>query len=542
MSETKKQNYLKGAAILAATGIIVKVITAVFKIPLYNLLGDKGSGHFQVAFNLYTLLLTISTAGIPVALSRLVSAATSTGRVSLARRYFSVALPVFTLIGLTLMALMLSFAENLAVFMEDEKAAFGIRTLAPAILFSCVISVYRGYTQGHHNMVPTAVSQLFESLSKLIFGLLIAWVLVQRGYDSSIASAGAYFGSIIGLGLAIPYLIVSKIKNDRRVHAPRLAPPAKQTLPGRRSIFAQILKVSIPITLGSAILNIMTFADTKVVISQLKNAVHFSPDEAMALYGVYSKGSTFMTLPAALTGPIAVSIVPAIAAAVASGRRIEAKEIMGSSMKLTNLLAMPAGIGMCILSYPIFRVIFWDSNPIGATLLSTFGIAAYFVCMQLLSTALLQANGYERIPFVTCTVGGLLQLGLDWYLTGQPEINILGSPFGTLACYGSITILNMIFIALKVKDCPDFAKAFVKPALCTAAMAVGAWVIYELLYKAGSGVLGSGRFALAVYLAGAIIASVVIYGILIIATKTVTRDDLKLIPRGEKIANLLKIK
>lgn len=542
MSETKKQNYLKGAAILAATGIIVKVITAVFKIPLFNLLGDEGSSHFQVAFNLYTLLLTISTAGIPVALSRLVSAAVSTGRKSLAKRYFSVALPVFTLIGLVLTGLMLAFAENLAVFMEDEKAAFGIRALSPAILFSCVISVYRGYTQGHHNMVPTAVSQLFESLSKLVFGLLVAWVLIQRGFDSSIASAGAFFGSTIGLGLAIPYLIVNKIKNDRS-YAPRLAPPEKQTLPGRRSIFAQILKVSVPITFGSAILNIMTFADTKVVIAQLKNAAHFPADEALALYGVYSKGLTFLTLPAALTGPVAVSIVPAIAAAVASGRRIEAKEIMGSSMKLTNLLAMPAGVGMCILSYPIFRVIFWDSNPvIGPKLLSTFGIAAYFVCMQLLSTAILQANGYEKIPFVTCTVGGLLQIGLDWYLTGRPEINIVGSPFGTLTCYGSITIINMIFIALKVRDCPDFAKAFVRPALCTAVMAAGARVIYELLYKAGSGVLGSGRFALAVYLAGAILASVIIYGVLVVATKTVTRDDLKLVPKGEKLAKFLKIK
>jgi stage V sporulation protein B len=542
LSETKKQNYLKGAAILAATGIIVKIITAVFKIPLYNLLGDNGAGHFQVAFNLYTLLLTISTAGIPVALSRLVSAAASMGRRKLVKRYFSVALPVFVFVGLTLMVLMLAFAEQLAVFMGDEKVAFGIRTLSPAILFSCVISVYRGYAQGHHNMVPTAISQLFESLSKLVFGLLIAWILIQRGFDSSIASAGAYFGSTIGLGLAIPFLIVNKLRNDRHSYAPRLSAPAAQEQQSRRAVLGMILKVSIPITLGSAILNIMTFADTTIVISQLKNAAHFSTDEALALYGVYSKGLTFLTLPAALTGPIAVSIVPAIAAAVASSRRLEAKEIMSSSVKLTNLLAMPAGIGMCVLAYPIFNVIYWGSKPVGPTLLATFGIAAYFVCMQLITTAILQANGYEKIPFVTCTIGGLLQIGLDWYLTGQPAINIMGSPFGTLTCYGAITILNLLFIALKVRDCPDFAKAFLKPALCTAIMGVGAWTVYELLRKLGSGFLGNGRAALALYLFGAIAAAIVIYGVLVIATKTITRDDMRLIPRGERIANFLKIK
>ena len=424
LSETKKQNYLKGAAILAATGIIVKIITAVFKIPLYNLLGDNGAGHFQVAFNLYTLLLTISTAGIPVALSRLVSAASSTGRTKLVKRYFSVALPVFAILGVTLMVLMLVFAENLAMFMGDEKVAFGIRTLSPAILFSCIISVYRGYAQGHHNMVPTAVSQLFESLSKLVIGLLLAWILIQRGFDSSIASAGAYLGSTIGLGLAIPFLIVNKIRNDRQNYGPRLAAPAREDLPGRRTVLAMILKVSIPITLGSAILNIMTFVDTTVVISQLKHASHFTPDQALALYGVYSKGLSLLSLPASLTGPIAISIVPAIAAAVANSRRLEARDIMSSSMKLTNLIAMPAGIGMCVLAYPIFNVLYWDSNAIGPKLLATFGIASYFVCLQLISTAILQANGYEKIPFATCAIGGLMQIALDWYLTGQrPSIS-----------------------------------------------------------------------------------------------------------------------
>lgn len=541
MSESRRNNYLRGAAILAATGVITKIITALFKIPLYNLLGDGGAGHFQVALNLYTLLLTVSTAGIPVALSRLISSASATGRPKLVKRYFSVALPVFTIVGIALMLLMILYSENLAIFMKDEKGAAGIRSLAPAILFSCIIAVYRGYAQGHHNMMPTAVSQLTESMSKLVFGLLIAWVLIQRGFDSSIAAAGAYLGSTIGLALAIPFLIIYKIRYDRKAY-PHLSQPLREDIPGRKNVLLQIFKVSVPITLGASILNIMTFADTTVVLTQLQNSAHFSKETAISLYGVYSKGLSLLSLPAALTGPIAVSIVPAIAAAVANGRRHEAKDVMESSMKLTNLVAMPAGIGLCVLAYPIFNVLYWGTNEIGPTLLATFGIASYFVCMQLITTAVLQANGHEKVPFVTCAVGGLLQIGMDWYLTGKPEINIMGSPFGTLTCYGAITIMNLLFISLKVKNKPDLSRAFVKPALCTIAMGVAAWSVYELFHKVGSDILGTGRMALTVYLLVAMLAAVIVYGVLIIATKTITRDDMRYIPRGEKIADMLKIK
>ncbi|SHH76724.1 stage V sporulation protein B [Sporobacter termitidis DSM 10068] len=541
MSETKKQNYLKGAAILAATGILTKIITAVYKIPVLNLLGDTGAGHFQIALNLYTLLLTISTAGIPVALSRLVSAASSTGRDRLVKRYFSVALPFFALLGLVLTLIMLIFADPLASFMGDVQGGLGIQVLAPAVFFSCVISIYRGYFQGHNNMIPTAVSQLMEALSKFIIGLLIVWLLIQAGYDSSVATAGSYVGSTIGLGLCIPVLIFLKFRFDKRSAHHRLPVHDRETA-GRGAVLLQIFKVSIPITLGSSILNIMTFADTKIVMSRLQDGAHFTYEQALALYGVYTKGLSVFNFPSSLIVPVAVSIVPVIAAAIATGRHREAKGIMESSLKLTNLIAMPAGVGMAILSVPIFKVLYWNSNPIGPALLATFGIASYFMCAQLVTIGILQATGHEKIPLVTCTVGGLFQIALDAYLTGQPDINIMGSPFGTLICYGAITILNLMFINFKVSERPELSKVFVKPALCTAVMGVAAWAVYELLFKAGAETLGDGRLALAVYLFGAIAAAVLVYGILVIATKTVTRDDMRLIPRGERIANFLKIK
>jgi stage V sporulation protein B len=162
--------------------------------------------------------------------------------------------------------------------------------------------------------------------------------------------------------------------------------------------------------------------------------------------------------------------------------------------------------------------------------------------MQLITTAVLQANGREKVPVFSYTVGGLIQIAVDYVLVSNPDINILGSPIGTLACYVAITFINLIFIVVKVKGKPNFSRIFVKPLLCTAVMGVAARVVYELLYKIGSPTLGAGRLSVAVYMAAAILAAIIVYAILIVATKTVTRDDMRYVPKGDKVAKFLKIK
>lgn len=541
MSETNKHTYMRGAAILAATAIVVKIISGIYKIPLYNLIGDEGTAHYQVTYTIYTLLFTISTAGIPVALSRQISAAAATGRKGLVKRYFSVALPAFAVVGAVFSAIMFIFADKLALFMSDSQATIAIKVLAPAVFFVCVVSVYEGYGQGHQNMFPTAAKQLIEVTCKLVFGLSIVWYLLYRNFSSPIVTAGAISGVTIGLALSLPVMIYYKRKIDRPLYSHFRAAPG-ENIGRRRDILVNIFKVSIPITLGASLMNILTLFDTKFVLQRLQTGAGYSAQAAWELYGAYSKGLSLLVLPSFFVVPVTVSIIPAIAAAIATGRSRDAKEIMTSSMKLTNLLAMPAGAGLCILSYPIFNVLYPNSNEVGPTLLSIFGIAAYFVCMQLMTTAILQANGYEKVPLFTFPVGGIIQIVLDWILVGNPKIGIVGSPIGTLTCYFIITVLNFIFIAIKVKDKPNFMKAFLKPALCTAVMGIAAWSVYALLYKFGSGALGTGHSALILYLFGAIVAALVVYGILVIATQAINKDDMKLIPKGDKIARILKIK
>lgn len=535
----KKQSYLGGAAILAATVALTKVIGAIYKIPLYNILGDEGTAHFQVMYTIYNLILTIATAGIPVALSRLISSSNALGKNMQVKRYFTTGLGLFAVVGIVGCAIMFFGAQPLANLMEDYEVVNGVKVLAPAVLFACIMSVYRGYSQGFGNMMPTSISQIVEVLCKLVFGLPIAWLLLKKSVPSADVAAGAIVGVTIGLALTIPILVWYKHRMDRE----NLKPIADPDIPMSRSATVkQILKIGIPITLGSSIMNIITLIDTKFILQRLQEGAMIDYTTSKVLYGVYSKGLTLFNMPAAFITPIAVSVVPFIAAAIAKKEHREAKTIMESSLKITSLLGIPAGVGICVLAEPIFGVLYPNSHEIGPSLLAVLGLASYFVCTYIVTNAILQASGHERLALLALPIGGIVKIAANWIFVGNPDINISGAPFGTLLCYLVITVMNFTFIMVKVKEHPSIVKTVLKPLLCSAIMGVCAWAVYSLLEKVGAGILGTGTLATVIYLGITIFVAVIVYFVLVIVTKALTKEDMKLIPKGEKIAKILKIR
>ena len=557
MHEQKKPNFIKGAAILAATGIFVKIVGAIYKIPLFNVLDDEGVGYFQVTYNIYAMILAISTAGVPVALSRLISSAASKGNKALVKRYFSVAMPVFVFIGIAVMAIMFFFADGIATSMGSSLAATGIRVLAPAVYFVCVIAVYRGYTQGHENMIPTAMSQVIEVVSKAAIGIGVAFFLVRLGYESQYISAGGITGVTIGLGLCIPVMMWFKSKIDRKhgnntsVNVNEISDVSSDgqspCLPSRFQVFLQFMKVSIPITLSASLMSVMVLIDTRVVIGRLQSALGLTEPEALEQFGIFTKGLTIYNLPPSLIVPVAISIIPAIAAAVARKDKNEAGIITQSSVKLTNLFAMPACAGIMVLAAPILKVLYHDPNQTPqtvatmTTILIILGAASYFVCFQHLTIAILQANGHERISLITFPIGAIVKIALSYILVANPHLGIIGSPIGTLACFAVITVLNVVFISIRVKERFKLINGILKPFACALIMAGVAYLTYEGMYLLCSGFLGTGRTAVTVYLAVAILIGVLAYLALIIFTKTITKNDLKYIPKGQKLANFLNL-
>ena len=552
MPEQRSQSFLRGAAILAATGVFVKIVGAIYKIPIFRVMGDEGTGYFQATYNVYALILAISTVGIPVAMSRLVSSSLAQGKNSLAKRYFSVAMPAFVIIGIVVMTAMFIFAGELAELVNSSLATFGIRVLSPAVFFVCVIAVFRGYAQGFQDMVPTAASQIVEVIVKALFGIVIAFMLVRMGFDAQYVSAGAITGVTIGLGLCIPLMMWFKRRLERKVSM-EISPDRSESadvsdLPSRRSVLFQIMKVSIPITLSASFMSLMVFVDMGVVLGRLQSALMLTEQEAVAQYGVFTKGLSIYNLPPSLIVPVAISIIPAIAGALARKDKKEANLIVQSSVKLTNLIAMPACAGIIVLAGPILQALYYDPRQSPetvatmTTILVILGAASYFVCFQHLTIAILQANGFERVPLITFPIGAAAKITLSYVLVGNPNVGIIGSPIGTLTCFAIIVVLNVIFITVKIKERIGFIGGFIKPLGCALIMAAIAFLTYEGAGWLGSGFIGSGNLAVVVYLALAMLVGVLVYITLIIITRAITKEDLSHVPKGEKLAKILRVR
>ena len=539
MSEPKKQNYLHGAAIMAGTTVIVKIVAFLYKIPLgdMRILGDEGFAHFTVAYNIYGFILTLATAGFPVALSRMISVAETRGRPAQVQRIFHVALGVLTAIGGFFTLMMLAFNRPLAAMMGDREAALSIAVLAPAVVIVCAASAYRGYCQGRGNMIPTAFGQVVEEVFKLVIGLGLAWFIARRGLGLARASAGAIFGVTAGGLGALTYMALYK---RRYYPADRSADDIPDS---RSSIVREFLHIGIPIALGASVLSMINLLDNALCLNRLQSAARFAPQAAHTLYGVYGKAQTLYNLPSYFITPLTLSVVPAIATALTRRQEDEAGEISESSLRIAALVTMPMGVGLFVLSGPIFRTIYWGSNPVGPALLRMLGIAAFFVCMSMMCNAILQAAGKERLPIVSILVGGAVKIGVNWMLVGDPRINITGAPIGSICCFATICAVDYLFLCRTLARRPRLSRVLGAPLLSCAVMGAAARTVYALLERALShGRAPLDRMPMAAAMLVAIAAAVAVYAVMISVTGALTREDMALIPHGEKIGRLLRLK
>lgn len=540
LSTAKKQNYLHGAAIMAATTVIVKIIAFLYKIPLGSMrvLGDVGFAHFTVAYNIYSFFLTLATAGFPVALSRMISAADAQDRPAQVQRTFRVALGTLAGIGGAFTLIMLLFHQPLAVRMGDRDAAMSIAALSPAVLTVCLCSAYRGYCQGRGNMIPTAFGQVIEEGAKLVVGLSLAVIIARLGRGLAAASAGAIFGVTAGALGALIYMALYKRKNYPE------QPYGTADVPdSRESIMGEFLRIGIPIAIGSSVLSLINLLDSGLCLNRLQSAARFLPEEAHALYGVYGKAQTLYNLPSYFITPLTLSVVPAITTCLTKRRRAEASEIAESSLRIASLIAMPMGVGLFVLAEPVFRVIYWGSNPAGPRVLRLLGISAYFVCMTMMGNALLQASGQEKLPIVSIILGGIVKIGVNWVLVGNRSINILGAPVGSSCCFAVICAADYLFLCQTLKQRPRLSRVIGAPALSCAAMGVTAWSVYgivsRLLSHPGTPL---DRLPMAVAMFIAIAAAVLVYAVMIGLTRSLTMEDMALIPQGEKLGRILRLK
>ena len=593
MAAAKPNTFFGGAAILAMGILVVKVIGLFYKIPLVNIIGSEGSADFNNAYNIYSVLLTISTAGLPVAVSKMVSEANALGRQNQVHKVFRLSLAAFLTLGVVSFLIMYFGSEQLAGMMHDSLAAAGIRALAPAVICVGCLSAFRGYAQGHGNMTPTAVSQILEALCKLVIGLGLAYWLVRAGQPSHVAAAGAITGVTVGTILALAYMIFNFVSTRMREEKDTQDAPDSA-----RRILSTLMKIAIPITISSSMVGIVTVIDSALVQGQIQKVlisdpdswalyqqvVDFAPLEAArdawqqavssgaaaeavsqlygavelaaenisrSLYGNYSGALTIYNLPLSLMAAITASVIAAVSAALARRDRRGAARITGSALRITALLAFPMGVGLFVLGTPIIRLIFPELDAsVAGPLLSTLGIASIFVCLMLVCNSVLQAHGFINLPVVIMALGGVVKIVTNYNLVAVPTIGISGAPVGNVLCFGLCMVLDLVVIARVIHGRPDYLPLLAKPAAAAGVMGLGAWAVYGLLSKllsyeevtqAGETIQTLGKPGNGIAVMGAILIAVIIYAVLVVALRAISREDLSLMPKGDKIAKILRL-
>ena len=545
VAQTQKQNsFFGGAAILAAGILIVKLIGMFYKIPLINIIGEAGAADFNNAYNIYAVLLTVSTAGRPVAVSKLVSEANALNRRNQVRRTFRLALVLFLTLGLISFLVMFFRADALAGMMNDSKAAAGIRALAPAVVCVGCLAALRGYSQGHSNMAPTSVSQIIEALCKLVVGLGLAFWLVKQGKDPDVAAAGAITGVTVGTVVALVYMVLDFFLSRGREDTHGTDRPDSAG-----SILANILKIAVPITLSSSMVGIVTVIDSSLVQGQLQSALNLTEKASRTLYGNYSGALNIYNLPTSLMAAITASVIPAVSAALARRDRRGAARITGSALRITALLSFPMGVGLFVLGTPIIRLLFPSLNvEVAGPLLSTLGIATPFVCMVLVCNSVLQAHGFINLPVIVMVLGGIVKIVNNYNLVGA--IGIAGAPVGNILCFGLALVLDLVVITRVIPNRPRLLPIFVKPAIASAIMGGAAWAVYGLLSRvltaeqvneAGETIRVVSRMGNALGIFLAIAVAGVVYLVLVVAIRAISKDDLALMPKGDKLARLLRL-
>lgn len=442
------RDLLRGTAILSVGTLAAKCLGALFRIPLSRLLLPEGAAHFHTAYNLYLTVLNLACAGFPTAVSHLVSRALSQS--TAVRTIHQVSLRLLLLIGLAGSSLLQFGAEHLALWLRDPDAACAIRALAPAVLFVCISGAYRGWFQGHQDMIPTASAQILEALCKLTMGLIGTSLALNRGADLPEAAGAAMCG--VSLGTALSWLcFVIRFRRS----APESDPSSPSSPPG--TIAKELLRLAIAITVGTVGTQLFQTLAGRIILMRLQDGLGLSQDRSAELFGIYAMAQSLYLLPAALIQPLTVSTIPAVSGARSLGQLREAGKREEAALTLCCLIAVPAGLSLSLLSRPLQQFLYgYDAQTlsIAGPTLSILGLASICHCLLLVLNAIIQARGTPFAAAFAMLTGTCVGLCVTWVLTGIRQVNILGGAIGTLSCCTSALLIDALCIRRLTTDMP----------------------------------------------------------------------------------------
>ena len=540
--EEKKKNkkqvsFMKNVLILMIAQVLIKVLGFAYRLVIINVdgFGNKGNGFYSTGYQIYSLLLTLSSVGIPTVISKLVSERVAIGDHKGAHRIFKTALKTFTTIGIVISLGLFLGADFIAKnIINVEGVKYTLMVLAPAIMFVAAGSILRGYFAGLGTMKPTSVTQTLEQLLNCL--LSITFVYATVGQDTAIMAAAGNLSSTVAIIIAFIYIGIFYLRQRKDI----LEDCSNQTVKSEEKTTKQILKtifaISIPMTIGSLVAELNGTIDTITVSRCIQTA--FAGMEggkvaleefAIDLLGRLSKVETIIRLPLAINAAFCTALVPAIAASIAQKDKKTAVNRLTFSFFFTIVIIAPCAVGLITLANPILKTIY-PSAPEGAELLAVTSISMVFVALSYVISGGLYGLGKTHIPAISLAIGAVIKFILNIFLVSNQKINILGSPISSVVCQAINFTICSAYLSRYIKMEINFKKHILKPVFSALVMGACAYFTHYFL----SGIIGNSKATIIAMGIG-----VITYGLMIVATKTLDKDDFSRIPLGNKIYNAL---
>lgn len=515
----KKQGFLYGSVILVASVVITKVIGALFKIPLANLLGGAGMGYFSCAYGLFMPIYAISVTGLPTAVAKLTAENAVFERYANLRKLRRISLLTFAIMGLFSSIVVVLLAMPFARYVVETPDAFpAIAVIAPSILFGCIMAVYRGYYEGLRNMYPTALSQVTEAVVKLAAGLFFCCYILEMGtqrpdeflrivgnfqstagltvaelllpYASAAAVLGVTLSSFAGMVfLILRHLIVGDGITKAELQRDTVVDSAQ-------TLIASLMRIVIPVAIGSLVTNLTSLIDLGTIVRSLNTAIERTPtlfaeinlpreDISNFLYGSFTGlAVTIFNLVPSFTNMFAKGILPNLSEAWALRDKARIEKSIVSVLFVTSLVAVPAGLGICLFSKEILAFLYASR---GAEILVSFealrflGIGVIFLSLTAPVFAMLQAVGRADLPVKIMLIGVAVKLIGNLLLIPLPNINIMGAGISTLLCYIIICVAAIFSLCKTTKVEISAAKTFMKPTYSALLCCAAAKITYDPL-------------------------------------------------------------
>ena len=550
--KTRKQkaaNFVIQGSILAMAGIVVRIIGMLYRMPLNDIIGKQGNGYYTSAFNVYNILLILSSYSMPVAVSKMISARLARGEHRNCSRILKAALIYATAVG-GIAAVVLWFGADLfAQLIKTPFSRYALKTLAPTIWIMAYLGVLRGYFQGTGTMVPTAVSQILEQIVNAVVSVVAAGILFGVGtsinavqgakeYSYALGAAGGTIGTGAGALTAFLFFIcltASKGRERRQM--------VREDVSGRtesyRRIFYVLTITVLPIVISSGIYNCSNVVDN-YLFGQGMDKLGYMEDSIATYWGVLGQYQLLFNIPVAVSNALSSSLIPSLTRAVANRNRKEKLERIATSIRFSLLIAIPAAVGITVLAKPVCNLLFISEDNTMLIRLSMAGsLAVVFYSLSTVTNAILQGLNRLDVPIRHAVAAlavhvAVLEVCLMMLKMGIYSVVIANIVFALVMC-----LLNGRAIARFVRYKQEYKKTVFLPALCSVFMGAAAFGVYKGIYSLLPSHMMHGRLGMAIVVLPSVAVAIVVYALLLVRFRAVDEDELRGMPGGRKLAGLL---